>query len=106
MSPMSVAEPIAEPSAPGPKAQPATVEPFVLPVGTLQTLVEGAGMQWVHSDAERVRHVQEAMALEPKPLHVPRERKPVVLPDEGPLVLVETRKDLAQLRMPFDPPGA
>jgi hypothetical protein len=26
----------------------------------------------------------------------------VVLPDEGPLVLVETRKDLSQLALPFE----
>jgi ribonuclease E len=33
---------------------------------------------------------------------VPREpRRPAVV-DEGPLVLVETRKDLAQLRLPFE----
>ena len=31
---------------------------------------------------------------------------PVVVIDEGPLVLVETRKDLSQVRMPFDPPNA
>jgi ribonuclease E len=33
---------------------------------------------------------------------VPRERKPVVALDEGPLVLVETRKDLSQVRLPFE----
>ena len=35
-----------------------------------------------------------AIAAEPKPVHVPRERPPLVILDEGPLVLVETRKDL------------
>jgi ribonuclease E len=35
-------------------------------------------------------------------LHVPRERKPVVVLDEGPLVLVETRKDLSQMKLPFE----
>jgi ribonuclease E len=33
---------------------------------------------------------------------VPRERPPLVVVDEGPLVLVETRKDLSQLDLPFD----
>jgi ribonuclease E len=33
---------------------------------------------------------------------VPRERKPVPSADEGPLVLVETRKDLSQFKLPFD----
>ena len=46
--------------------------------------------------------VQEAMAREPKPVHVPREPKPVVAIDEGPLVLVETRKDLTQFKLPFE----
>jgi ribonuclease E len=42
-------------------------------------------------------------------VHVPRERKPMVVIDEGPLVLVETRKDLSQLKLPFEqatPPAA
>jgi ribonuclease E len=59
-------------------------------------------LQWVNSDAEKIRAVQEAMANEPKPAHVPREPKPVVAVDEGPLVLVETRKDLAQIKLPFE----
>jgi ribonuclease E len=37
---------------------------------------------------------------------VPRERKPLVVIDEGPLVLVETRKDLSQLKLPFEQPQA
>jgi ribonuclease E len=46
--------------------------------------------------------VQQAMADAPKPARVPREPKPVVLADDGPLVLVETRKDLSQITLPFD----
>jgi len=46
--------------------------------------------------------VQAAIAAEPPATHVPRERKPVALPDDGPLVLVETRKDLAELMLPFE----
>jgi ribonuclease E len=56
----------------------------------------------VSSDVDKVRSVQAAMASEPRPIHVPRERKPVVLVDEGPLVLVETRKDLNQMKLPFE----
>ncbi|MBX3606781.1 MAG: hypothetical protein KF788_15995 [Piscinibacter sp.] len=82
----------------------AQVEPFVLPAGELAAVAEAAGLQWVNSDAEKIRAVQEAMALEPKPIHVPRERPPAVKLDEGPLVLVETRKDLAQITLPFDLP--
>jgi ribonuclease E len=75
---------------------------FHLPTQELQHLADGAGLQWVHSDADKVRLVQQAIAAEPRPMHVPRERKPMVLPDDGPLVLVETRKDLSQLALPFE----
>jgi ribonuclease E len=34
-------------------------------------------------------------------VHIPRERPPAVVIDEGPLVLVETRKDLSNLNLPF-----
>jgi ribonuclease E len=78
------------------------VQPFALPLDTLQALAESAGLQWVHSDAEKVRAAQDAIAAAPKPVHVPRVIKPVVLVDEGPLVLVETRKDLTQVRLPFE----
>ena len=50
-------------------------------------------LSWVNSDADKIREAQAAIAAEPKPVHVPRERPPVVVVDEGPLVLVETRKD-------------
>ena len=42
------------------------------------------------------------MANEPKPVHVPRAPRPRVVIDDGPLVLVETRKDLSQLKLPFE----
>ena len=45
------------------------------------------------------------MAALPKPIHVPRERMPLVIVDEGPLVLVETRKDLSQYKLPFESQG-
>ena len=60
-----------------------------------------SGLQWVNSDADKVAAVQAAIAAEPKPIHVPRERAPVVVLDEGPLVLVETRKDLSEMKLPF-----
>ncbi len=83
-------------------AEPIRIEPYALPAAALGSLAEAAGLQWVHSDPERVRAVQEAMAAEPRPQRVPREPRRHVLPDEGPLVLVETRKDLAQLKLPFE----
>lgn len=67
----------------------------------MQALADSVGLQWVNSDADKVAQVQAAIAAEPKPVHVPRERPPLVVIDEGPLVLVETRLDLAQVPMPF-----
>ena len=45
---------------------------------------------------------QAAIAAEPAVIHVPRERPPVVIVDEGPLVLVETKRDLAHTVLPFE----
>jgi ribonuclease E len=79
------------------------VEPFVLALDELQRIAEGAGLSWVNSNADKIAAAQAAIAAEPKAVHVPRERPPVVVVDEGPLVLVETKKDLSQLTLPFDP---
>nr|WP_315227598.1 Rne/Rng family ribonuclease [uncultured Limnohabitans sp.] len=70
------------------------VQAFALSLPELHAIAQGSGLEWVNSDADRVAAVQAAIAAEPKPVHVPRERPPVVVVDEGPLVLVETRKDL------------
>ena len=68
----------------------------------LAEVAREAGLEWINSDPDKVRAVQEAIAAEPKPVHVPREPRPVVLVDEGPLILVETRRDLASLQLPFE----
>jgi ribonuclease E len=73
------------------------VQPFNLPVNELVEMSKSSGLEWVNSNPERVAHVQMIIASEPKPVHVPRERPPVVELNEGPLILVETRKDLAKL---------
>ena len=41
-------------------AAPAAVEPFVLPMDELRGIAEGAGLQWVNSDADRVRTTSTA----------------------------------------------
>ena len=87
----------------GVTAAPIAATPYVLPTDSLDAIARDAGLQWVNSDADKIRAVQEAMASEPKPIHVPRQPKPRVVVDEGPLVLVETKKDLSQIRLPFDP---
>ncbi len=78
------------------------VQSFALPLQELAQLASSAGLQWVNSDAEKVATVQAAIAAEPAPLHVPRERPPLVEAEDGPLVLVETRKDLRAIKLPFE----
>ncbi|MEJ8848969.1 Rne/Rng family ribonuclease [Variovorax rhizosphaerae] len=93
---------------PGPATTPSAglpkVTPFELPISQLAQIAEESGLQWVNSDAQRIAQAQAAMAAEPKQIHVPRERRPAVVLDEGPLVLVETRKDLSQVILPFEEP--
>ncbi len=80
------------------------VQPYALSLDALNQVAEASGLEWVNSNAEKVAQVQAAIAAEPKPVHVPREPKPPVVLDEGPLVLVETRKDLRDMKLPFENP--
>ncbi|GAA6141769.1 Rne/Rng family ribonuclease [Hydrogenophaga sp. 5NK40-0174] len=98
---------VAEPSVQEPSTEqqdlgmPAVAE-YKLDLAALDEVASAAGLQWVNSDADKVAKVQAAIAAEPKPVHVPREPKPVVVLDEGPLILVETRKDLSEVKLPFE----
>jgi ribonuclease E len=90
-----------------PAAAPATrglpkVEPYTVSIDELNLVAAASGLEWVNSDSDKVAQVQAAIAAEPKPIHVPREIKPPVVLDEGPLVLVETRKDLRSMPLPFE----
>ena len=78
------------------------VQAYNLSIDSLQQVAQQAGLQWVQSDSQKIAQVQAAIAAEPKPIHVPREPKPAVVLDEGPLVLVETRRDLRNMALPFD----
>lgn len=69
-------------------------------------MASASGLEWVNTDAQKVAAVQAAIAAEPKPVHIPRERPPAVVVDEGPLVLVETRRDLGELKLPFETEAA
>jgi ribonuclease E len=75
---------------------------YTLPTETLQQVAQGSGLQWVNSNPEKIAAVQAAIAAEPKPMHVPRERPAPVAISTGPLVLVETRRDLRDMRLPFE----
>ena len=117
---MAVAAPLAAPSAaptPESKAAPVaaasvsqptpaqaglpTVSAYKLPIDSLQQLAQQSGLVWVNSDAAKIASVQAAIAAEPQPVRVPRERPPAVVLNEGPLILVETRKDLKDMNLPF-----
>ena len=78
------------------------VQTFELPLPHLIDISHQAGLEWVNSDPVKVSAVQAAIAAEPKRVHVPRERAAPVVVEEGPLVLVETRKDLRNMPLPFE----
>jgi len=84
------------------EAAPVVQARFELDIAGLQQVADQAGLQWVQSDTGKVAQVQAAIAAEPQPVHVPREPKPVTVLDEGPLVLVETRRDLREMKLPFE----
>jgi ribonuclease E len=100
-APAAVAPAAAQSGARMPK-----VTSFALPTDVLLDVAQGSGLQWVNSNAEKVAAVQAAIAAEPKPIHVPRERAPAASIDTGPLVLVETKRDLRNMTLPFEQPPA
>jgi ribonuclease E len=96
-----------KPAAPAAAASPAAralpkVQSYTLSVAEMQAIAAASGLEWVNSDASKVAQAQAAIAAEPRPVHVPREPRPAVVLDEGPLVLVETRKDLRDMTLPFE----
>ena len=78
------------------------VTPFVLPLNQLVEVAQGSGLQWVNSDADKIAAAQAAITAEPQPVRAPRERPPSVALDDGPLILVETRRDLREMTLPFE----
>ena len=99
------AAPAAAPAQPTVASQHVPPLPQPLPVQDLQSVVQAAGLQWVQSDPIRIEQAQRALRQMPAPKHVPRERKPLTVQDEGPLMLVETRKDLPSLQLPENGSG-
>ncbi len=96
-----VAAPSAAPSAVAPAGMP-KIGSFALPLADMETIASGAGLQWVNSNPESIAAVKAQIAAEPKPIHIPRERPPAVVIDAGPLVLVETKRDLRDMTLPFE----
>jgi ribonuclease E len=101
-APSPVTAPVVEAPAPSTQAPSISAAPqampkvatYALPTGALEAVAQGSGLQWVNSDPQRIAAVQAAIASEPTPAHVPRERAAPVATTEGPLVLVETKRDL------------
>ncbi|ULX54571.1 ribonuclease E [Cupriavidus taiwanensis] len=89
LAPVAQTAPAAEPVAQAPAstavaaAAPASLE-------NLEPMLATAGLQWVHTDSDKLRSAQEAAArIVPAP-RVPRERKPLPPLPQGPMILVET----------------
>ena len=66
-----------------------------LPIETLQSVLNNAGMTWVHTDAQKLEAAQAEAARTVTPPRVPRERKPLPPVQQGPMVLVETQRPAA-----------
>ena len=78
------------------------VQSYQLPLHELAGVAQQSGLNWVNSDPEKISAALAAMAALPKPIHVPRERPAAVALDDAPLVLVETRRDLRAMTLPFE----
>ena len=78
------------------------LQSFELPVTELAGVAQDSGLSWVNSNVEKIAAVQAAIAAEPKPIRVPRERPAVVQVAASPLVLVETKRDLRNMTLPFE----
>ncbi|CAJ0863153.1 Rne/Rng family ribonuclease [Ralstonia flatus] len=63
-----------------------------LPIETLQSVLDNAGMTWVHTDSQKLRASQEEAARTVAAPRVPRERKPLPPIQHGPMILVETNR--------------
>lgn len=99
-----IAKPVAAPAAVPVAATTGMpkLQPFALPLAELAQVAQSSGLSWVNSDAEKIAAVQAAIAAEPKPVRVPRVRPAAVQVDAGPLVLVETKRDLHSMTLPFE----
>jgi ribonuclease E len=82
------------------------VQSFELPVDALAEMAQASGLSWVNSDEEKIKLAQAAIAAQPEPIHVPREIPVRAVVDEGPLVLVETKRDLRNMSLPFEQSSA
>ena len=78
------------------------VQAYALPVDEMAQVAASSGLQWVNSDADKVRAAQASAAQQPETPRVPRERLAAAAIADEPLVLVETKRDLKDMHLPFD----
>ena len=85
-----------------------SVTSYALPVADLAQVATTSGLQWVGSDTAKIAAAQAAIAAElaNAPVHVPRVRPPAVAVEAASLVLVETKRDLREMQLPFEKPAA
>ncbi|MFT7115456.1 MAG: ribonuclease E [Rhodoferax sp.] len=113
LAPFAAAVPALEvtPASPTPASAPVPatastgmpkLQPFVLPMADLAQIAQNSGLNWVNSDAAKIASVQAAIAAEPKPVHVPRERPTTLQVEDAQLVLIETKRDLSKMTLPFE----
>ena len=99
----AVAVPAAAPAiTPAASAALPKIQSYALPLQDLAQVAEGSGLQWVNSDATKIAEAQAAIAAEVKPVPVARQRPARVVAEEAPLVLVETKRDLGNMTLPFE----
>jgi ribonuclease E len=103
-APVAAAPVVATPATAAPAASMPAVTSYALPVADLAQVASTSGLQWVGSDAAKIAAVQASIAAElaNAPVHVPRERPPVVVAESANLVLVETKRDLRNMELPFE----
>jgi ribonuclease E len=82
------------------------LQAFALPLDTLEVVAQSAGLQWVNSNPDLVARAQAAIAATVPPVRQPRERPEPVPVSAEPLILVETRRDLAQMHLAIEEAAA
>ena len=78
------------------------LQSFALPMAELAQVAQNSGLNWVNSDAAKIAAVQASIAAEPKPVRVPRERPVASKVEASPLVMIETKRDLREMTLPFE----
>jgi len=73
-----------------------------LPLAELTEVAQSSGLNWVNSDRQKIDAAQAAIAAEAKPVRQARVRPESAPVEVSPLVLVETKRDLRSMALPFE----